>query len=319
MYNKPQIASIVVSVYNEQEVLPYFWARLNELFVELNDIHFEIIFVNDGSKDSSQNIIDSFFQETEKMNNVKIIAIDFSRNFGHESAMLAGIDNASGDLIICLDSDLQHPPSEIPRMIEQYSSGNDIVLMERTKRLDNGLLKNNFSKLFYLILNELSNNLFNNNASDFFLISKQVGQVLQNNFREKNRFIRGYIQIVGFQKKTLTYEAPARVAGVSNYSLGSLFKLGFNAIFIFSNRLLHLSLIVSVFFLFISLALIIYSLYEYFWGKTPPSGYTTIIIFMSISFTVLFFLITILSIYFDKTIEEIRGRPIYIVKNLQKQ
>ncbi|MCP4521735.1 MAG: glycosyltransferase family 2 protein [Cytophagales bacterium] len=306
--------SIIVSVYNEQEVLYEFWKELYAVIKKIKNYNFNVIFVNDGSKDNSQEIIDSFISE-ELLPNVFVKTIEFSKNFGHEAAMIAGIDESNDDLLICLDADLQHPPKNIHKIIKKYEEGHEIVLMKRITRADNSFIKNYLSKLFYKTILWLSETSFEQNASDFFMISKNVAQVLKNNFRERNRFLRGFIQIIGFNLTTIEYNAPARFSGESNYSFIELAKLGFTAIFAFSNKPLRLSLLFSSLFFLFSLILSIYTLFTYFFGNKPPDGYTTLIIFQSIGFAVICFLISVISIYFGKSLEEIRDRPIYLIKS----
>jgi dolichol-phosphate mannosyltransferase len=314
MRSSVKSVDIVVSVYNEKDVLKDFWKSLTNELTKIPEIDFNIIFVNDGSIDNSQIILEELSNQ-KTLDRVKTGYIQFSRNYGHEAAMIAGIDYSESDVLICLDADLQHPPSLIKEMLERYLYGFDIILMERNKRMDNGIFKNLSSRIFYFIINRLTKNSFNKNSSDFFLISKKVADILKSNFRERNRFIRGYIQIIGFDKSVINYNAPAREKGASSYSTKKLLKLAFNAFYIFSNKLLGISLIVSLLFLLFSIVLIIYSIYQYFWGVTPPSGYTTLILFNSLSFTILFFLLSILSIYFGKIIDEVKDRPIYLVKS----
>jgi len=313
MNAQTQSISIVISSYNEEAGILNFWKKLQSILGNIPDTNFEVIWVNDGSSDKTQNRIKRIKSENSTVN-IKNVSIEFSKNFGHEAAMIAGIDTATGDAVLCMDSDLQHPPEKIPEMINVFNSGADIVLMERNRRADNCLLKNFLSSLFYKVINLLSAYKFHENSTDFFLISKRIIKIMKLNFRERNRFLRGFIQSIGFKKNIIKFDAPARIYGKSSYSYMCLFKLAFNAIFSFSNIPLRLSILVSIIFTFFTLVLGIYSLYMYFFGDKPPSGYTTIIIFLSASFSVLFVLVTILSLYFEKSIEETRQRPIYIIK-----
>ncbi len=313
MNEKKQTISIVISLYNEEEGIRHFWKVLQNALVDIPHIDFELIWVNDGSLDKTQSLIDEI-QSSNRSTNIRNISIEFSRNYGHEAAMIAGIDSAKSDAIICMDSDLQHPPEKIPDMIKAFESGTDIVLTNRLSRNDNGFFKKLLTSLFYKVINLLSENPLHENATDFFLISKQISEILQSDYRERNRFIRGFIQTIGFNKTMLEFEAPDRAFGRSNYTYKHLFKLALNAIFSFSNKPLRLSILASAVSILFTLTLGGYSLFMYLFGDSPPSGYTTIIIFLSLSFTVLFVLITILSIYFEKTISEARQRPIYIIK-----
>lgn len=310
---KKQNISIVVSLYNEEEGLSFFWQSLKESLQKENEIHFELIWVNDGSTDKTQVLIDQIRKQST-VDNIDNIGIEFSKNFGHESAMIAGIDNATGDAIICIDSDGQHPPEEISKMIQAFNEGNDIVLMRRSHREDNSFLKHLFSKLFYKSINFLSAIKFEENSTDFFLISTQIAEVLKSNFRDQTRFIRGFVQSVGFSKKTLSFKAPIREYGESSYSYLNLLRLAFDAIFSFSNKPLRISIGLSLLFIVVTIILGCYSLYMYWNSDMAPSGYTTIILFLSTSFSTLFIALSILSLYFEKLIREVRKRPIYIVK-----
>ncbi|MDY0196902.1 MAG: glycosyltransferase family 2 protein [Tenuifilaceae bacterium] len=315
--NSKTSISLIVSVFNEEEVLSNFWLAIKSTIkTDLIDFDCQVVFVNDGSSDKSQSIINGFMKEDN--DGIRVKSIEFSTNFGHEAAMIAGIDNTDDDIVICMDADLQHPPSAIKHMLEKYNEGFEIVLMNRTKRHDKKFFSNAMSKLFYVVIDLLSDTHFEKNASDFFMISKNVSTVLKNEYRERNRFLRGYIQILGFNITTLEFEAPARSAGKSNYSFKSLLKLASTAIFAFSNKPLIISLAFSLLFLLFSLGLMIFSLIVYFFGDTPPSGYTTLIMFQSIGFTILCFLISILSIYFGKSLSELRDRPIYLIKSIKQ-
>ena len=185
--------TLVVSVYNEEDALLDFWKEVSSVAQSLA-CEVEIIFVNDGSVDNSRKIIDELAAEHQTVR-----ALHFSRNFGHEAAMLAGIDKSQGDAVICLDADCQHPPSIIPKMVEEFQKGSDVVNMVRTFREDVGFVKRGLSKLFYKMLNKLSPVKFHESASDFFLVSRAVAKVLKNEYRERTRFLRGFIQILGFQ------------------------------------------------------------------------------------------------------------------------
>jgi dolichol-phosphate mannosyltransferase len=303
--------SLVISVYNEEAVLPEFCTHMEQALSGM-DFQFEIIFINDGSKDQSLQVIQSYKMTSSH----EIRIIDFSRNFGHEAAMISGIDHATGDAILCMDADLQHPPALISQMIEAYNNNYQIVTMIREKRGDNSAFKNWLSARFYRLINKLSEYQLDENASDFFLISKEAAEVLRKDYRERNRFLRGFIQIIGFDKISLSYIAPKRTAGKSKYSLFKLMKLSANAIISFSKIPLYLGIYIGLIFSFFSIALGIFTVYQYIFGSTPPSGYTTIVLFISLSFSVLFFLIGIIGTYVGYIFDENKGRPIYIVKNI---
>ena len=313
---KTGLVSVVVPYYNEDPMLLMFWNVLRDV-LSVNRCSAEIIWVNDGSTDESRAVVEKIV-ESSADGPFRFKCIDFSRNYGHEAAMIAGIDYAEGEAIICLDSDLQHPPECIPKMLDQYGNGYDIVNMVRTGREDHSFYQGWMSSFFYKTINLLSDYKIEKNASDFFLISADVASVLRTNFRERNRFLRGFIQIVGYDKTTLDFVAKARPHGKSKYSTRKLFHLAMSAISSFSRKPLYLALIISFIFMLISIAIAVYSVYQYLFGDKAPSGYTTIIVFMSICFTILYFLIGIISVYIGFNFEESKDRPIYIIKNVKK-
>ena len=211
--------SIVISVFNEEAVLDKFYEAF-ENFKSSLKWDYELIFVNDGSRDKSLLMLSEFAKADDR---IKVIS--FSRNFGHEAAMIAGVDNATGDGIVCMDADLQHPLESIPQIIEKFEEGYDVISMVRTKNKSAGLIKNITSKLFYKLINKLADQAeFEENASDFFAITSRVAKVLRENYREKIRFLRGYVQLVGFKKATIEYAAADRAGGKSHYSIRKLMK-----------------------------------------------------------------------------------------------
>lgn len=301
--------SVVASVYNEELGIELFYKETGKILSSLS-IKYELIFVNDGSKDNSLKILEKIAKEDK---NVRIIS--FSKNFGHEAAMIAGIDNSTGDAIICLDSDLQHPPTLFPEMLKKYQEGYEIINMTRTVRKDANFISKINSKLFYKFLNSISSIKIEENASDFFLISKNVANIIRTNFRERTRFLRGIIQLVGFNKTTLKYEAPKRIAGKSHYSFIKLVKLSLTAISSFSKLPLQLGIIVGLIFIVFSMIVLIYSIVMWFLGEAF-SGYTTIIVFLSLFGGIQMFVIGIIGQYLSYMFDEIKGRPIYIVEKI---
>ena len=215
-----KLISVVVSVYNEELVLREFYQETGKVLRELPDNwDYELLFVNDGSQDQSLSILRELAEQDKR---VKVV--NFSRNFGHEAAMIAGIDHASGDGIICMDADLQHPPECILDIIAKFEDGYEVISMVRTRNKTAGLIKNITSAAFYKVINYLSDVKFHANASDFFAMNRAAADVLRKDYREKVRFLRGYVQSIGFEKTTLEYAARPRFAGESKYSLKSLLK-----------------------------------------------------------------------------------------------
>ena len=299
--------SIIVSVYNEEEVLFEFYRETIKVLL-LIDNPYEIIFVNDGSTDGSRSTLFKLSRDDE---NVKVI--HFSRNFGHEAAMIAGIDYASGDYIVCMDSDLQHPPTLLPEIIRKFDSGFDIINMVRTENKSAGILKNITSAGFYKVINKVSDMKLVSNASDFFGISKRVADILRNNYREKTRFLRGYVQNVGFNTTNIEYEARKRYAGESKYSIRKLFRFSMNTIMTFSNLPLKLGMYAGGMAAFLAILMMIYTVVSFLRVGTP-SGYATIICLICFMFSVLFFIVGIIGEYLGLILAEQKDRPLYIVE-----
>ena len=299
--------SISVSVYNEEEVLFEFYRETIKVLL-LIDNPYEIIFVNDGSVDGSRGILFKIAKDDE---NVKVV--HFSRNFGHEAAMIAGIDNASGDYLVCMDADLQHPPTLLPEMLRKFESGYDIINMVRTVNKSAGIIKNITSSMFYKVINRLSDIHLVSNASDFFGISKRVADVLRSSYREKTRFLRGYVQNVGFNTVNIEYEARKRYAGESKYSIKKLFRFSMNTIMTFSNLPLKLGIYAGSMAAFLAIIMMIYTIVSFIRVGTP-SGYATTICLICFMFSVLFFIVGIIGEYLGLILSEIKDRPIYIVE-----
>ena len=298
--------SVVVSVYNEEAALEQFYLETSRVLEQI-DWEYELLFINDGSRDNSLGILRDL---SERDSRVEIVS--FSRNFGHEAAMIAGIDYATGDGIICMDADLQHPPACIPEIIRKFEDGFEVVSMVRTKNDSAGWFKNLASSAFYRLINVLSDVKFESNASDFFAISGRVGKVLRNNYREKVRFLRGYVQNVGFRKTTLEYEARARVAGQSKYSIRKLVTFSVNTILCFSTQPLKLGTLAGVFAALFGNFVLVYTLFT---RNGAPSGYATIVVVMCFMFSLLFLVVGIIGEYIAILFSEMKDRPIYIVED----
>ena len=303
-----RLLSVVVSVYNEEEALAQFY-QVTEGILNTISWDYELVFVNDGSRDQSLSILNRLADS-----NPKVKVVSFSRNFGHEAAMIAGIDYSQGDGIICMDADLQHPPECIPKIIEKFSAGYEVINMVRTKNKSAGLVKNITSSGFYWLINHISDVHFEPNASDFFAISSHVAQVLKDNYREKVRFLRGYVQNVGFKKTNIEYEARARVAGESKYSIKKLFIFSINTILCFSNMPLKLGIYAGVFSAALGVLVMVYTLCT---RQGAPSGYATIVVLLCFMFAMMFLLIGIIGEYIAILFTELKDRPVYIVEKTE--
>ena len=307
-----KLLSVVVSVYNEELAIPEFYQETGAVLKALpSSWDYELLFVNDGSADRSLELLRELARRDSRVR-----VVEFSRNFGHEAAMIAGIDYARGDGIVCMDADLQHPPECIPEIVEKFDQGYEVISMVRMKNKTAGLVKNVTSAAFYKLINHLSDVKFEPNASDFFAVSRSAADVLRNNYREKVRFLRGYVQSVGFSRTTINYEARPRFAGESKYSLRSLFRFSINTILCFSDMPLKLGIYSGGAVAFFGLLMMAYTIWT--WAKYgTPSGYATIVVLMSFMFAVLFVLIGIIGEYIAILFAELKDRPIYIVKSTE--
>ncbi len=298
--------SVVVSCYNEELALRQFYAETAKVLKSLS-WDYELIFVNDGSQDGSIGILKELAAGDEK---VKVV--DFSRNFGHEAAMIAGMDYSSGDGIVCMDADLQHPPECLPGIIAKLDEGYDVINMVRTKNESAGWFKNFAGAAFYRLINILSDVKFEPNASDFFAVSKKAAKVLKTNYREKVRFLRGYVQNIGFKRTTIEYEARTRVAGESKYSIKKLITFSMNTIMCFSNLPLKLGMYAGGFAGVLGIIMMIYTIWS--WAEVgTPSGYATTIVLICFMFAILFLIVGIIGNYIAILFAELKDRPIYIV------
>lgn len=298
--------SVVVSCYNEELALRQFYAETSKVLKSLS-WDYELIFVNDGSQDGSIEILKELAAGDEK---VKVV--DFSRNFGHEAAMIAGMDYSSGDGIVCMDADLQHPPECLPGIIAKLDEGYDVINMVRTKNESAGWFKNFAGAAFYRLINILSDVKFEPNASDFFAVSKKAAKVLKTNYREKVRFLRGYVQNIGFRRTTIEYEARNRVAGESKYSIKKLITFSMNTIMCFSNLPLKLGIYAGGFAGVLGIIMMIYAIWS--WAEVgTPSGYATTIVLICFMFAILFLIVGIIGNYIAILFAELKDRPIYIV------
>lgn len=302
---KDKKLSVVVSVYNEEQALPLFYQTTKPILDGLK-WYYELIFVNDGSRDESLNILRGISEQDEKAK-----YLSFSRNFGHEAAMIAGLDYASGDAVVCMDADLQHPPECLALIIEKLEEGYGVINMVRTQNKSAGIVKNITSSGFYWVINTLSDVKFQPNASDFFAVSRQAADVLRENYREKVRFLRGYVQNIGFRKTTIEYEAHDRVAGESKYSIRKLFSFSVNTIMCFSNLPLKLGIYAGVFAALLGVIVMVYTLCT---RQGAPSGYATIVILNCFMFAILFVIVGIIGEYIAILFSELKDRPIYIVE-----
>jgi polyisoprenyl-phosphate glycosyltransferase len=298
--------SVVIPVFNEQENLVQLVLSLDQELKPL-DSGYEIILVDDGSTDNSLWIIKKLTSENQHLK-----YISFSRNFGQQAALTAGIDFATGNAIITMDADLQDPPQLIPQMIEQWHNGCDIVFMRREHRSD-GFFKRVTAGFYYYLLNKFSDYKFSGNVGDFRLIDKKVAEELRN-LREKSRYMRGIIFWMGYPHIFLDYDRPNRTKGKSGFSLLKMARLGMNGILNFSLLPLRLGLVIGALIVFIGLIFLIYVSYDAFFNGVEYQLYKWLSITTFILTGFLFILIWIVGEYIGKIYNEVKNRPIYLIR-----
>jgi len=303
--NNPEL-SIIIPIYNENAVLPELLKRLYHT-LEAVHLNYEIIFVNDCSSDSSLQILKD---AREKDKRIKILS--FSRNFGHQTAITAGLRFSSGDAVTILDGDLQDPPELIPKFIEKWKAGFEVVHAVRTRRND-PFLKQIVCKFYYRFLNLLSRTDFHLDSGDCCLMTRRVVNQL-NAMPERNRYIRGLRSWLGFKQSEIYYERDRRYAGKSKYDFLKLLKLGLDGIFSFSEIPLRISIIAGF---FVSTASLLYSSFI-IWDRLTPTentlpGWTSIVAGMTFLGGVQLVVIGFLGEYIIRIFDEVKGRPMYVL------
>ncbi len=309
--------AIVVPCYNEQEAIPYFYEEVNKISNTMRDkTEFEFLFVNDGSKDDTLKVLRELSKKDER---VKYIS--FSRNFGKESAMYAGLKEAAGDYVAIMDADLQDPPALLPEMFDTLEKGEyDCVATRRVTRKGESKIRSFFARLFYKIMNLISNTEVVDGARDFRLMSRQmVNAILE--IGEYNRFSKGIFGFVGFNTKWLEYENIERVAGKTKWSFWKLLLYALDGFTAFSTKPLNISTFVGILFCLISLIMIIFIICKTLIFGDPVGGWPSLACIVLFVGGVQLFCTGIMGEYLSKTYLEVKNRPIYIVKetNINKE
>jgi dolichol-phosphate mannosyltransferase len=302
--------SVVVPIFSEASVINEFYSRIKGMFDSLkNKIKYEIIFVNDGSRDDSLNLLKAL---NKKDSSIKII--NFSRNFGHQIAITAGIDRAKGDCIVTMDGDLQDPPEVIPEMIEKWNTGYKVVYGVRKKRKGEGAFKIITANVFYRILNLMSNLKIPVDSGDFRLMDREVVDRLKT-LKEGNRYVRGLVAWLGFPRIGVYYERDPRYAGKPKYSIRNSLRLSLNGITSFSEKPLNFSSYAGY---LIVLSSFTFALWLIASKMANPGfvieGWVPIIVVVLFLGGVQLISIGILGQYVARIYSEVRCRPLYIVQ-----
>lgn len=310
--------SLVVPMYNEEEMIPLFFEKMNEVLITLKDYKFEYVLVNDGSKDNTLYLLK---EQKKVQNNIKIVS--FSRNFGHEAAVCAGFKNADGDAVIVMDADLQDPPEVIEKLLSKYEEGYKVVNAKRVDRKKDSFLKRTTASMFYKLIRKLSGKIkVPENVGNYRLLDKEVVEHL-NSLPEKNRVFRVQVPFIGYKTCEVEFIRPERPKGETHYNYKSMFKLAFDSIASSSTTPLIWSSLIGIFgcclfglLFIIDLILYIIQLANItFIPRFDTLGILILIsIFLGVSIILIF--LGIIGIYISKITTESQDRPVYIIEEI---
>ena len=295
-------------MYYEEEVARECYKRTNNVLEELQNYEHEIIFVNDGSKDNTLNILEDIANEDKK---VKVVS--FSRNFGHQAAVTAGLKEVTGDAILIIDSDMQDPPELLPEMLTLWEQGNEVIYAKRKVRKGESHFKLFTAKMFYKVLNGLSDVEIPKDTGDFRLVDRKVVDII-NSMPEHNKFLRGLFSWVGFKQIPFEYERKERFAGKTKYPLKKMLKLASDGIIGFSSKPLKLIGGLGIISIFISFIILIYALISYAFNLNDlTAGWTSLMVAITFFAGVQLVSLWMIGEYIARIYDETKKRPQYIV------
>lgn len=310
-----KMMSVIVPCFNEEESLPFFYEEINRVSKEMHDVCLELLFVDDGSKDQTLSILREYARKDER---VKYLS--FSRNFGKEAAIYAGLKNSHGDYVVIMDADLQDPPSLLPEMLKAIQEeGYDSAATRRVTRKGEPPVRSFFARLFYKIMNRISDADIMDGARDYRLMNRQMVDAIIS-MCEYNRFSKGIFGWIGFDTKWIEYENIERVAGETKWSFWKLFKYSLEGITAFSVEPLQIASVFGVLFSIIALIMIIVIIVRTLIFGDPTSGWPSLVCIIMLIGGIQLLCIGILGQYLSKTYLETKHRPIYISKesNIKK-
>jgi len=307
--------SVVVPIYNEEENIPAFHTAIRSVMESMEE-HWEVIYVNDGSRDKSLSLLVEIQQRDPRVS-----VVEFSRNFGHQAALTAGLQIAKGDAIMLMDGDFQDPPEVLPRMVKAWKDGAKVVIAERSSRAETGL-RGKLFPLFYKVMGLISDFPIPLNAGIFGLLDRQAADAI-NNLTEGNRYLPGLRAWVGFPTAFVYYERAGRAAGEAKQTLPKLFKYAMDAIFSFSYKPLRLGMvlggIVLAFTLFLSLVNLGNTVFHLkYFGIIPGSGHIGTLLAILFLGSVQLICTGLLGEYIGRIYDEVRRRPLYLVHKLHQ-
>jgi len=301
------LLSMVIPVFNEQEVIPLLITRLSDA---LRGMNWELIFVDDGSKDNSAAVI-----RVNAQSNDRIKLLSFSRNFGHQAAITAGLDFAQGDAVVVMDADLQDPPELLPKMVELYEQGYDVVSPQRTSRSGESAFKIWTAKMFYQFMGKLAGGHMAAEVGDFRLFSRKAVLALRS-MREQHRFMRGMVGWLGLSEALLPFERESRAAGETKYPLLKMVRFAWTAVSSFSAAPLRISLAAGIVLSCAGFLYLFHVLYLALWTHVLVPGWATVVVFQCIFSGMILIALGAIGDYVARTYEESKGRPLYVVGSI---
>ncbi|MBR6617749.1 MAG: glycosyltransferase family 2 protein [Oscillospiraceae bacterium] len=307
------LLSIIVPCYNEEAVLPLFYEEIQKVMQQMKDEHphltFELLFIDDGSKDKTLQILREMSLHDEKVR-----FISFSRNFGKEAGMYAGLENCKGDYVVVMDADLQHPPAFLPQMYNYVKDGEyDCATTRRISRKGESKIRSAFARTFYKLMNKISHTEIVDGAQDFrFMTRQMVDGILS--MKEYNRFSKGIFSWVGFKVRYIEYENVERAAGTTAWSFWGLFRYSLEGIFAFSTAPLALASLLGIFSCLVAFIMCIVIIVKTLVFGEPVAGFPTIMCVIFLLGGLQLFCIGILGQYLSKTYLECKQRPIYLMR-----
>lgn len=300
--------SIIIPAYNEEESLPFLYQKLNEIMSQMTNYDFEILFVNDGSKDKTLELIKSFREQDERY-----CYIDLSRNFGQEVAMAAGIDYVTGDCAIFMDADLQDPPELIPELIRHWEEGYDDVYARRRKRTGEGIIKKFTSKMYYKVLQKMTKVEIQKDTGNYRLIDKRCINALKK-MKESERCLKSMFSWIGYNKKEVLFDRPPRVAGKTKWNYMKLIDLAIDGITSFTTSPLKISTYISIPTFLLLIVYFAYVIAKCLIMKVAIQAFQAIILLILFFSGVQILLFGIVGEYLGRIFKETKNRPLYLIK-----
>lgn len=303
-----ELVSLIIPCYNEEQVLPILKEALANVMNEMSSFDFEVLFVNDGSKDGTLKILKEFHKENFRMH-----YLSFSRNFGKEAAIYAGLQNASGEYVALMDADMQDPPSLLPEMMEYLQSEEyDCVATRRSDRKGEPPIRSFFARCFYKLINKMSDADIVDGARDFRLMKRPMVDAILS-MTEYNRFSKGIFGWVGFRTKWISYENIERAAGDTKWSFWKLFLYSLEGIIGFSTAPLAIASFLGMFMCLVAFLFIVFIIVKTLMFGDPTSGWPSMICIVTMIGGIQLFCMGIIGQYLAKTYLESKNRPVYIM------